>query len=307
VEHLSSEVLNKFISRKLDVAWTLYADRHLANCNDCRQRMITAMPANNSYLSFLSKFRESANQRFEHISYEQLSDYVKGELTAIGRENVESHAGLCHLCSKELSDLQAFVFSLNAETVNEKDNSLVGNSTKKNGKGAFFFSPRFIGVFGVLAILLCMAGLLVYLTTVSREEKLALGNMKELENSPLGIRKQSDSTSKKEPVSSLIFKADGKEKTLVIPKDTKTIFLKFGIANAKFKEYKASIKNTNTKDELTKLALDALEDRSADYFTMSFSADMLIDGDYKIVVTGVNDKGEITKIKEYLIKVIKEK
>jgi len=307
VEHLSSETLNKFVKRELDVAETLNADRHLANCSDCRHQLMRTVPANNSYTSLLANLRKAANQKIEHISFEEISGFVKRELDAIERENVESHTAVCASCAKELSDLQMFAVSLNKEIAAEKQVST--SKSKSPFRFSRLLSPKYAGAFGVLAFVSVSASLLIYMTTFSVNEQAALTDNRANTNS---IRGNSDApkTNKrnnKEISSSLTFRPDGNDKTLVVPKDTKTIFLQFGVANRNFTKFKASIKKADAKDELTKLALDALEDTSADYFTMSLSADALKDGEYRIVVNGVNDKGEEKKIKEYLIKVMKEK
>jgi hypothetical protein len=107
-EHLTDaqiEIYRQQAKERLP-AQLLAVDKHLAVCAVCRNRF-RENPLSQSTLAVLQTlFSEEGKP--EHLTYEQLSGYVKKELDELDAEIVETHAELCRRCAKELRNLQAF-------------------------------------------------------------------------------------------------------------------------------------------------------------------------------------------------------
>lgn len=100
-EHLSGEEAGRYRRRATSAAELLRIDEHLASCAACRTILASV-----DDLDALAALLASAD--LTHLEYEQLAAYVDGTADAIDRELVETHAGDCALCRRELKDLQKF-------------------------------------------------------------------------------------------------------------------------------------------------------------------------------------------------------
>lgn len=172
MKHLSNEQLNNYAERKLSVKEMLDADRHLALCDACRINL--ANLKHTSLSSLVNNFREAADTKTLHLTYEELSGYVKKNLDVVEREIVESHAENCHRCAKELKDLQAFVLTLNEEKKTEAQKSFlqmllakIGLSTKA---GLSFGLPQLAAVMGVIVMFTGAAFLFVLYSSRSNQQ-----------------------------------------------------------------------------------------------------------------------------------------
>lgn len=104
-DHLSQTQLAGYCRRTLNAEELVMADRHLAACQLCHERLIqiSGQSADPAVL-----VRLSPEEPF-HLDYEQhLAAYVDGTLNDIDREIVESHLALCSSCTEDLRDVQEF-------------------------------------------------------------------------------------------------------------------------------------------------------------------------------------------------------
>jgi hypothetical protein len=100
-EHLSQAQLAGYRGRTLYPDELLAADRHLASCDECHERLTRILPA-------VGKLDESREGPF-HLDYDQhLEPYVDGRANDIDREIVDSHVAVCSECAADLKDLLAF-------------------------------------------------------------------------------------------------------------------------------------------------------------------------------------------------------
>lgn len=99
--HVTDDAIGQYRERSLAAAQLLAFDRHIAACEQCRERLAGREKA----LALLSALAGVAP---EHLSYPRMADYVDRKLDGPDREIVESHAGLCARCANELRDLAAF-------------------------------------------------------------------------------------------------------------------------------------------------------------------------------------------------------
>ena len=105
-EHLSQAQLAGYTRRTLDAYELLGADRHLASCDMCHERLTRMLPAVTK--AAISPSFEPGEGRF-HLDYDQhLVPYVDGKADDIDREIVDSHVALCSKCATDLKDLLAF-------------------------------------------------------------------------------------------------------------------------------------------------------------------------------------------------------
>lgn len=87
----------------------LALDRHVAQCEDCRNQLADAAGVSKLFAGLAAV----ANAP-EHLSYDQMVDYVDRKSAEPDREIVESHAGICSRCAAELADLAEFAQTMAA-------------------------------------------------------------------------------------------------------------------------------------------------------------------------------------------------
>lgn len=101
-EHLSQIQLGGYSGRTLDDDELLAADRHLASCDVCYEKLARMS-------SHVLDRPSTLSEESFHLGYdEHLEPYVEGKSNDIDREIVESHIAFCSACAEELRDLQEF-------------------------------------------------------------------------------------------------------------------------------------------------------------------------------------------------------
>lgn len=113
-KHVTAEQIAQFQSKCMPPGDLLAFDRHVAQCGDCRSQLA----ASGSVRALLSGL-EAAALRPEHLSYDQMADYVDGKSDDTDREIIESHVELCARCATELGDLAAFAETLSVSGESE--------------------------------------------------------------------------------------------------------------------------------------------------------------------------------------------
>ena len=115
-EHLSTRSLEQYRLRTLPPAELLRADEHIAACDSCRRRAGEDVRAERVLRAMDASLRSAAaDAAREHLSFEQLADFVDGRLDAAEREVIGSHLELCRLCEEEAADLRSYRNTLAAE------------------------------------------------------------------------------------------------------------------------------------------------------------------------------------------------
>lgn len=112
--HLNEELMQKYQTRSLAVEERRAADRHLSGCGSCRRVLLARMGA--------VQLPEEIAALPEplHLSYEQMTAYIDGQLSGGDKDLVEAHTFLCASCSREIADLQRLDAQLAAPTVEVK-------------------------------------------------------------------------------------------------------------------------------------------------------------------------------------------
>lgn len=122
-QHLSSDTLARFAARTLSAGETLHADRHLAQCGECRAalRVRTAaardpLRARDGAGTVVEAVRRVAGRESgaaaTHLIYEELEAYVDGRLLPAARAEADRHLQACRHCADDLADMQDYAREL---------------------------------------------------------------------------------------------------------------------------------------------------------------------------------------------------
>jgi hypothetical protein len=103
-EHLNEHQLKGFRDRTLALGELAAVDSHLGDCEPCRQALLSLANATSS-ASVISGIDQA---RFQHLSYEQMDDWVEDRLEPSDRELVMAHIGLCPACARQLIAYQEY-------------------------------------------------------------------------------------------------------------------------------------------------------------------------------------------------------
>lgn len=98
--HLNEEWIRKYQSKSLATQELQAAGRHLGECGTCR-RVLLARVGPLRIPEELGEIPEVL-----HLSYEQITDYIDGQLMGKEKERVEAHAFICASCNREIEDLR---------------------------------------------------------------------------------------------------------------------------------------------------------------------------------------------------------
>jgi hypothetical protein len=103
-EHLNEQQLKGYRDRTLALGELVAVDAHLGGCEPCRSSLARLAEATSS-ASVISGIDQS---RFQHLSYDQMDDWVEDRLDSAGRELVMAHIGLCSACARQLIAYQEY-------------------------------------------------------------------------------------------------------------------------------------------------------------------------------------------------------
>jgi len=103
-EHLNQAQLKGYQNRLLSAEELVAADRHLAGCSLCSNELAALAEAIDSQ-SVITGVHVA---RFQHLSYEQMEDWVEDRLDQSGRELVMAHIGNCAPCARQLMAYQEY-------------------------------------------------------------------------------------------------------------------------------------------------------------------------------------------------------
>ena len=109
VEHISTEMIERYAARTSAPSETLAVGRHVAACEACREKLTQVFNTEKAFLSLQNDFAfEDLTDEPEHLPYEHLALFADGKLDAVDREIAESHFAICPECEKDLADLRVF-------------------------------------------------------------------------------------------------------------------------------------------------------------------------------------------------------
>ncbi len=154
-EHLSVEKIQLYLSRQMMAAELLIADDHLAACDLCFKQI-----NNSRYVqtSVNLDFFQSSPEEFEHLSYEQLENYVDEKSDDIEREIANVHFQICADCKTEMNGLLEMRNLIETPAQNQTFALPTAEKTSSNRIWDFFqgnYFPRF--GFASIAILLAVS------------------------------------------------------------------------------------------------------------------------------------------------------
>jgi predicted anti-sigma-YlaC factor YlaD len=109
MNHLSAEIIHRFLARALKPREILAATQHLRVCESCRQKAIVLRQTRPVSLS--QQILTSSSTE-DHPSADLLIAFVDDDLKPIDCEFIQNHTQNCEACSEILSDLRSFRMEL---------------------------------------------------------------------------------------------------------------------------------------------------------------------------------------------------
>src|SRR5215468_270122 len=96
--HLSEEQIARYRKRRMEPSELLSADSHLSRCDSCHNQLLRSPDHDESAGGAAQAFVNAVASDVTHLSFEQLSSFVDGQVGDIDREIVESHIDTCRSC-----------------------------------------------------------------------------------------------------------------------------------------------------------------------------------------------------------------
>ena len=124
-DHLSAQLLERYPQPDISPDELLTIDQHLETCEVCRQRLLnlqlaslrppmvpvhSAAPA----LSPRAANVSAASVAADHLTYEQLAAFVKGDLSVEEHRRTEAHLKHCTECAWQVGELREFAATINS-------------------------------------------------------------------------------------------------------------------------------------------------------------------------------------------------
>ena len=154
-EHLSTEIIERYRRNELCGKPRFDAAKHIAECKQCRSQAGGAEVLRLAYAAFSSSLEEIAKLPVEHLSGEQVADFVSGKLNEVQSEIVVSHLAWCELCADDVEDIRLYARQI---VLDEKKKSTTGAEWRKRVFGLWKEASRpvFVGA-GSVAVLMLAA------------------------------------------------------------------------------------------------------------------------------------------------------
>ncbi len=106
-QHPSEQEIQRYRNRELSPAETLSLDDHLASCGSCHASFDDVLQPDEASAQVVTALQTETDFGDNHLSYEQMDNYVDQDLSGIDREIVDSHLEFCNSCNAEVQDLLA--------------------------------------------------------------------------------------------------------------------------------------------------------------------------------------------------------
>ncbi len=149
--HLTVQELEGFRNHTSAPQQLLRADRHLADCPECRRRLRAAGPP--PPVPSLALDGEAP----VHATYEQITAYIDGAQQPAELEWMEYHLQACAQCASEVKDLQQFDARMTAEAAVEPARKAAESGWRQRF-AAFFATPQ-RPAFAIVSLSLLVIGL----------------------------------------------------------------------------------------------------------------------------------------------------
>jgi len=104
-DHISTQLLEGYIQRRLEAAELLALDDHLSACPACREMWRKTNPRVAELLTLRGSLEVADEAAPTHLSGEELAIYAAGGLDEIDRELAESHFEVCPQCAAQAQRL----------------------------------------------------------------------------------------------------------------------------------------------------------------------------------------------------------
>ncbi|HSE43646.1 MAG TPA: zf-HC2 domain-containing protein [Acidobacteriota bacterium] len=104
--HLSEDQIRRYHNCTLPPQELIVVDQHLSDCGDCRNKAAQILPVASILQPVWNEFAEIASAQPEHVTYEQLEQFVDDKLQGSERDIVESHLEICAECATVDRDLR---------------------------------------------------------------------------------------------------------------------------------------------------------------------------------------------------------
>jgi hypothetical protein len=104
--HLNEEQVRSYRERSLAAAHLLRASNHLAECEDCRSRILSSSELHAGVDAF-RKVLDARSTVPSHLAYEEIAAYVDGQLSSQETARIEKHGRGCTACASDIAQLEA--------------------------------------------------------------------------------------------------------------------------------------------------------------------------------------------------------
>jgi anti-sigma factor RsiW len=112
-EHLSTQLMERYCQRKISGMDLATIDEHLTGCAECRQRLSERKRLDATYQALLNDLRAAVSEKEEdHLSDEQLSAYIAGELAVDEHRSAEAHLKACSSCAWQAGELREYAATI---------------------------------------------------------------------------------------------------------------------------------------------------------------------------------------------------
>lgn len=108
MEHLNTQNIARYLKRELAPTERLEISDHLAVCPECRQRIQQARTEAPVVSTSRIGMSEPLTPEDEHLSHEEIVEYIEGRCPPALRELVEGHISDCTRCREEVREMRAF-------------------------------------------------------------------------------------------------------------------------------------------------------------------------------------------------------
>ena len=113
-EHLTEQEVAQFRRREMTPAERRELDAHVAQCEDCLQRVFDPVYSHLAFTSLAEAFIPTVGEKPFHLSQEELKRYHNEILDEADRTIFESHLEICSECKQEAAGLQTIAASVPA-------------------------------------------------------------------------------------------------------------------------------------------------------------------------------------------------
>jgi anti-sigma factor RsiW len=106
-KHLKEEQIDMYWRKSIPPEILISIHKHIETCDDCRLRLRKPYQEKHIFEAFQASLKDLV-QEDEHLSYEEISNYIDNRVDEIDKEIIESHIEICSECKAELYDLRNF-------------------------------------------------------------------------------------------------------------------------------------------------------------------------------------------------------